>query len=171
MAQSLRLCSDRAPGTPGVSPTHSGEPSLRPGPDPDRGHRGGKGGRFFSQIQAVPGGYLPSAPQAHPHLLPSAAATHWHHGRHWITQVFAHFIVEIIPARVEEAGQGKGGGSVRKEEVVVNSNYFLEHGLPTPQGNEVPGLRTSALTWNRPCFPSGWFRAGSRTSTGRRGAL
>lgn len=39
--------------------------------------------------------------RSHPHPLPSAAATHSHHGRHRITQVFTHFIVEIIPARVE----------------------------------------------------------------------
>lgn len=86
------------------------------------------------KAQAVPGDHLPSTPRrSHSRPLPSAAATHSHHGRHWITRVFTHFIVETIPARVEEAGEGKGEGSVgRKENSCVNINYFLKYAHPTP---------------------------------------
>ena len=115
------------------------------------------------KAQAVPGDHLPPTPRrSHSRPLPSAAATHSHHGRHWITRVFTHFIVETIPARVEEAGEGKGEGSVgRKENSCVNINYFLKYAHPTPPKKERGKKKTlssripdSALTLNRPCFPT-----------------
>lgn len=51
--------------------------------------------------RAAPGDHLPSTPQVPPPPLPSAAATHSHHGRHRSTRVLTHFIVETTPARVE----------------------------------------------------------------------
>lgn len=94
-------------------------------------------------------------PRSHPHPLPSAAATHSHHGRHWITRVFTHFIVATIPARVEEAGEGKWERSVgRKENSCVNINYFLKYAHPPQEKKKTSSRIPLALTWNRPCFPS-----------------
>lgn len=114
--------------------------------------------------QAAPGTTCLPPPGSHPHPSPSAAATHSHHGRHRSTRVLTHFIVETIPARAEEAGEGKWEGSVgKKENSCVNMNYFLKNAQPSPpppkrknknQNPEVPGLSSLALTLNRPCFPS-----------------
>lgn len=87
--------------------------------------------------------------------LPSAAATHSHHGRHRIAQVFSHLIVETIPARVQEAGPGEWEGSVGggNKIVVLILITFYKDAHPTPRKMKWSS-RIRALTLNRPCFPS-----------------
>lgn len=85
-----------------------------PGSLPERAPRSGWGSATYllesmaeakvagsPKSRAAPGDHLPSTPQVPPPPLPSAAATHSHHGRHRSTRVLTHFIVETTPARVE----------------------------------------------------------------------
>lgn len=80
----------------------------------------------------------------------------------------------IIPAQVEEAGEGKGEGSVgRKENSYVNINYFLKVCPPHPtQGKKKIKKESSdsdsGSHVEQTMFPEfGWFRAGSLVGFGR----
>lgn len=82
----------------GSFPRTAPRPSPRASPRPRRRALTPNPGRARGPLAARP----------RPHPWPSAAATHWHHARHWIPRVLSHFIVETTPARGQEAGQANG---------------------------------------------------------------
>lgn len=71
--------------------------------------------------------------------------------------------METIPARVEEAGEGKWERSVgRKENSCVNINYFLKYAHPPPRKKENKFPDSASSHVEQTMFPQfGSFRAGS----------